>query len=163
MRLCPLGRRMAPCSSSCSAIVISCCWPGVSKKVIGLPWPSQRRWILVPKPPWLRPKASCSGVLFLPQPRADGRAQCSHPQNGSPNPPRPACPPAPAVRSAPDPTPRRPSSAGSGCTRSARVHNAQANHARVRRSARPTTSRSPSCGDRVLDDRYAASAPVTAV
>ena len=65
------GRLTAPFSISCSNTVTSCCWPGVSTNVTGLPSPSQRTWILVENPPWLRPKASFCGSPLLHRLRAD--------------------------------------------------------------------------------------------
>src|SRR5947209_14242738 len=44
-----------------SSAVDSCCWPGVTNTPSGMPWPSHSRWILLPKPPWERPKAWSSG------------------------------------------------------------------------------------------------------
>src|SRR3954452_5779861 len=74
------ARLMEPCSINCSNTVASCCWPGVSTNVTGLPLPSHRTCILVPNPPLLQPKASvCSpegpsfGSPFLHQPRFDER------------------------------------------------------------------------------------------
>lgn len=57
---------MPPLSIKVSACRISLSCPGVSKKVINLPVPSQRKWILVLKPPRLSPNASCSALLFCP-------------------------------------------------------------------------------------------------
>jgi hypothetical protein len=54
-------RLMLPCSINCSNTVHSCCWPGVSTNVTGLPLPSHLTCILVPNPPRLQPKASVSG------------------------------------------------------------------------------------------------------
>ena len=54
-------RLMLPCSINCSNTVHSCCWPGVSTTVTGLPLPSHLTCIFVPNPPLLQPKASVSG------------------------------------------------------------------------------------------------------
>ena len=81
----PVARWTAPWSSSASATVTSCCWPGVSTKVMMRPLPSTRTWSLVLNPPRLRPKASLSGLLFLPLPRAGARAQPCHRQSVLPN------------------------------------------------------------------------------
>ena len=53
-------RFTAPCSINCSKTTVSWRSPTVTKNVIGKPLPSQRRWSLVLKPPWERPKASRS-------------------------------------------------------------------------------------------------------
>lgn len=55
------ARLIAPCSINCSNTVHSCCCPGVSTNVTGLPLPSHLTCILVPNPPRLQPKASVSG------------------------------------------------------------------------------------------------------
>src|SRR3954471_9021920 len=55
------ARLMLPCSINCSNTVHSCCCPGVSTNVTGLPFPSHLTCILVPNPPRLQPKASLSG------------------------------------------------------------------------------------------------------
>ena len=62
---------------------LSC--PGVSRKVINLPWFSQRMWIFVLIPPRLRPKASASALLFLPRQHAGVLAPWLSRCNGSPN------------------------------------------------------------------------------
>src|SRR3954469_10978122 len=43
------------------ACCVSCSWPGPTATAIGVPSPSQIRCNLVPKPPWLRPRAWSSG------------------------------------------------------------------------------------------------------
>src|SRR4051812_13780968 len=48
-------------SSSGMACCVSCCWPGPTATAMGVPSPSQIRCSLVPKPPWLRPRAWSSG------------------------------------------------------------------------------------------------------
>lgn len=53
----PLPCLMAPCSINSSATLISCCCPGVSKKVMICPFRFTLRWILVLNPPRLRPRA----------------------------------------------------------------------------------------------------------
>src|SRR5829696_4325238 len=55
------ARLIEPLSISCSNTVHSCCWPGVSTNVTGLPLPSHLTCILVPNPPRLQPKASVCG------------------------------------------------------------------------------------------------------
>src|SRR5205823_2103691 len=74
----PLPDRLtSPCSINCSNTEHSCCWPGVSTNVTGLPLPSHRTCILVPNRPLLQPKASVSGPScgppFLHQRRSDER------------------------------------------------------------------------------------------
>ena len=60
----PLPARLtAPCSINCSNTVASCCWPGVSTNVTGLPLPSHLTCILVPNPPRLQPNASSLGSV----------------------------------------------------------------------------------------------------
>jgi len=78
------GRLTAPLSISCSNTVTSCCCPGVSTNVTGLPSPSQRTWILVEKPPWLRPNASFSGSPLLHQRRADAPSRWCYLHSGRP-------------------------------------------------------------------------------
>src|SRR5215207_8202081 len=74
-------RLIAPCSINCSNTVHSCCWPGVSTNVTGLPLPSHRTCILVPNPPLLQPKASSAGLVgfcgspFLHQPHSGERVR----------------------------------------------------------------------------------------
>src|SRR3954453_5565923 len=48
-------------SKSGMACWVSCSWPGPTATAMGVPSPSQIRCNLVPKPPWLRPKAWSSG------------------------------------------------------------------------------------------------------
>jgi hypothetical protein len=91
-----LGRLTAPLSISCSNTVTSCCWPGVSTNVIGLPAPSHRTCTLVENPPWLLPNASVCGPaarsigsLFLhqcvlPLLRADVLARWCYLRSGRP-------------------------------------------------------------------------------
>src|SRR5256885_1234890 len=55
-----------PPSINCSNTGASWRSPGVSTKVIGLPLPSQRTWILVENPPRLRPNASVCGSPLCP-------------------------------------------------------------------------------------------------
>ena len=81
----PLPARLtAPLSISCSNTVTSCCCPGVSANVTGLPSPSHRTCILVENPPWLRPNASFSGSPLLHQPRAGGHARWCYLRSGRP-------------------------------------------------------------------------------
>lgn len=62
---CPT-RLTAPVSISVLKTVCSCRCPAVISSAMGLPPPSARRWILVLKPPLLRPSASsvCSAVVI---------------------------------------------------------------------------------------------------
>ena len=63
------------------------------REVMGFPVLSHRTWILVLKPPRLRPSASVSGSPLLHQLHADARGRSSRQRSGSPNPPRPLdCP-----------------------------------------------------------------------
>src|SRR5438067_1346449 len=48
-------------SNSGIACCVSCSWPGPTATAMGVPSPSQIRCNLVPKPPWLRPRAWSSG------------------------------------------------------------------------------------------------------
>ena len=81
----PLPVRLtAPLSISCLNTVTSCCWPGVSVNVTGLPAPSHRTCILVENPPWLRPNASFSGSPLLHQLRAGERARRCYLRSGRP-------------------------------------------------------------------------------
>ena len=66
--------------------MMSLSWPGVSKKVISLPIPSQRMCILVVNPPRLRPKASSSALLFLLQQHVGEPKPWSSRWNGLPSP-----------------------------------------------------------------------------
>ena len=81
----PRPRRLiAPPSISVSNTVASCCCPGVSSNITGLPLPSHRTCILVENPPWLRPNASSSGLVgfcgspFLPRLSAGEHARWSY-------------------------------------------------------------------------------------
>src|SRR3954463_7166275 len=60
-------------SNSGMACWVSCSWPGPTATAIGVPSPSQIRCSLVPKPPWLRPRAWSSGSpgggFFFRRPR----------------------------------------------------------------------------------------------
>ncbi len=115
--------------------------------MIGLPCPSQRRWILVLKPPWLRPRASSAGVLFLPLRHADERGRCCRPRNGFPNPIRPVDRPSIGVRPTRDPKSPPVSIVESGCKHCSTTQIALASRARVHRFAKSTTSHSPLSGD----------------
>ena len=138
----PLDR---PRSRSCSNAVASCCWPGVSTRVSGLPPPSARRWTLVEKPPRLRPSASVSGSPPLPRPRAGAPGSPSRPRNGPSNRPRRPRRPAVGPRRRPAPRPRPAATAGSGCTPSTRGRTAPAGRARAHPCAASTGSRSGPC------------------
>jgi hypothetical protein len=106
----PQPRRLtAPLLINASNAVASWRWPGVSTRVRSLPRPSARTCTFVLKPPRLPLSASASGVVFLPQRRADGRAQSSHRRSGLPSPTRPGHHPQPAI--APRCAPRYHSSA----------------------------------------------------
>jgi len=100
-------RLMLPCSINCSNTVHSCCWPGVSTNVTGLPLPSHRTCILVPNPPRLQPKASVSGPScgppFLHQRRSDEHEYWCRPRNELSIEPRQACLPFAAAQQAPGP------------------------------------------------------------
>src|SRR5882724_10638200 len=78
-------RSTAPASMSCSKTTASCRCPGVRARVISWPPPAARRWTVVLKPPRLRPKASDSGSLLLPQPQADGLGSWCHRDHGYPS------------------------------------------------------------------------------
>src|SRR5262249_41398225 len=60
-------------SSRGMACCVSCSCPGPTATAMGMPSPSQIRCSLVPKPPWLRPKAWSSGSpkggFFFRRPR----------------------------------------------------------------------------------------------
>ena len=140
------GRLTAPWSSSWVATVISCCCPGVSRKVRSLPFRSVRTWSLVLNPPRLRPKASAFALLFLPQRRADGRESPCHPGNVPPNPTlvlgqRPA-----GERPERAPRCQLDATVGSDCRRCSTSHTVPVSHARVRPCVLSTAFRSPSCG-----------------
>lgn len=126
------GCLTAPLVINVSNAVASCRWPGVSTRVMGLPRPSARTWTFVLKPPRPRPNASASGVVFLPQPRADGRGQSSRPRSELPSPVRPGHHPQPAT--APKRAPRcQPSASGrSDLTQWSIYHTAQVGLARER-------------------------------
>jgi hypothetical protein len=109
--------RIAPCSSRFSATESSWRSPGVSKKVTGFPFPSQRMWIFVLNPPWLRPMASSTGVLFFDRLRVDESVQYSHPQNGFPSPLHPVARPGSGLQRGLYPRSRLLSSGESGCRR----------------------------------------------
>lgn len=91
------GRLTAPLVINSSKAVASWRWPGVSTRAIGLPWPSARTWTFVLKPPRLRPSASASGVVFLPQRHVGGHGQSNRRQSGLPSPVRPEHRPQPAT------------------------------------------------------------------
>jgi hypothetical protein len=81
----PLPVRLtAPLSISCLNTVTSCCWPGVSANVTGLPAPSHLTWILVENPPWLRPNASFSGSPLLHRLRAGEHERRCYLRSGRP-------------------------------------------------------------------------------
>jgi hypothetical protein len=85
MRGRPLPTRLtAPLSISCLNIVTSCCWPGVSANVTGLPAPSHLTCILVENPPWLRPKASFRGSPLLHRLRAGEHVRLCYLRSGRP-------------------------------------------------------------------------------
>lgn len=124
------GRLTAPVVIKASKAVASWRCPAVSTRLSGLPWPSARRWILVLNPPRPRPSTSASGLVFLPQRHAGGRAQSCHPRSGSPNPVHRARRLQPVAE--PEYGPRcRPSASGrSGWTRWSIFHTALASRAR---------------------------------
>lgn len=133
-------RKTAPCSNSLSAIVISCCWPGVSAKVSNRPFPSARTCSLVPKPPRLRPNASASGVLFLPLRHVGGHELSSHPRNGVPNSVHPVGLPGFAVRPVLSSILPFSASAESGCTPSSIFHIVLVNLAKALQFAKSRVS-----------------------
>ena len=119
--------------------------------MIGLPCPSQRISILVKSPPWLRPKASSSGVHFWPRLHVVGHAQCFHRQSGSPSPVRPVDRPWTAARPVHDPKCQPSASGESGCRRCSMIHIALVSLARVHQCAVPSRSHSPLSGDLCWD------------
>jgi hypothetical protein len=115
-------------------------------KVPGLPWPSALRWMLVLKPPWLRPKASVSGSLCLPQRHADGLGcWCDRPGEASH---RMGPRPRPAAAGSPrdEGRRRRAASGRSGSRRCATDHTVRANRARERQYGGSRGSHCGSCG-----------------
>ena len=133
-----LGRLTIPVVINASKAVASWRCPAVNTRLIGLPWPSARRWILVLNPPRPRPSASASGVVFLPQPHAGGLEQSCHPQSGFPNQVRPARRLQPVTE--PEYGPRcQPSASGrSGWTRWSTCHTVLVGRARGHLCAAPT-------------------------
>jgi hypothetical protein len=103
------ARLIEPCSINCSNTVHSCCWPGVSTNVTGLPLPSHRTCILVPNPPLLQPRASVSGPSFgspfLHLQRSDERECWCRPHSELSIEPRPEYRPDAAAPRALGPTP----------------------------------------------------------
>src|SRR4051794_23552494 len=124
------ARLMSPCSINCSNTVASCCWPGVSTNVTGLPLPSHRTCILVPNPPLLQPKASVSGPEFgspfLHQPHS-GEHECwCRLRSGLSIGPRQACLPFAVARQVPGPK-HLPCASGTAVRRQSwESHNARA-------------------------------------
>jgi hypothetical protein len=159
---CPrLARLTPPWFSNCSTTVASCCWPGVSTKVIKCPLAATRMWIFVLNPPRLRPNASASAQLFSPLPRVDGLARLSRPRSGSPS--RLSQPHLLAVADQTISGPRRPpfASAENGYTRSAISRIAPANPATARRSWLSRSSRSALSGGHSQVVPYGLSAVAT--
>jgi len=149
----PAVLRIKPCRIRFSAWPMSDSWPGVSKKVINLPLPSQRIWILVVKPPRLRPKASASALLFLLQQHVDGLARSSSQQSGSPN---QHCFPAPgssASRKTSCSTLLTCANAEIGCKWLSTSHTAPAYLSKVLLFVAPIKCRSGFAGDPVMDGR----------
>jgi hypothetical protein len=152
------GQRLG---SSPPACVLSCRWPGVRRAVSGRPWPSPARWILLVRPPRLRPSASpatgsappfcrfsaawpaCGGLRR----RAGGRGRWCYPRRHAPSPtrlPHPLAPGGPGGRA-----PRcRPAATGSSDRCRCRAADiARAGLARGRRCASPRGCRkSPGAG-----------------
>ena len=125
------GRFTAPLSISAGTCFDSASWPGVKTREIGLPPPSARVCTLVLNPPRLRPKASASGVVFLPQRHVDERELLSHPQNALPSRvPRSGHLPL-AARPAPGPRCRLPANGKIGWIPCAISHIEWAGHAKV--------------------------------
>src|SRR6188472_4536600 len=102
------ARLIAPCSINCSNTVHSCCWPGVSTNVTGLPLPSHLTCTLVPNPPLLQPKASVCGPScgppFLHQRRSGEREYWCRPHNELSTELRQECHPFAEAPRAPGPT-----------------------------------------------------------
>jgi hypothetical protein len=138
--------RMAPCSVSFSATDSSWRSPGVSKKVTGFPFPSQRMWIFVLNPPWLRPMASASGVLFFDRQHVDEPERYCHPQNEFPNPLHRVARPGSGFRRRFCPRYQLPSSGENGCRWWTTFRIARAYLAKALRCAEPRESRSQSFG-----------------
>jgi len=139
---CPLPARLTPpWSNRSSATVASCCWPGVSTKVISCPFPSARTCSLVLNPPWLRPNASVVGSLFLRPPHADAHVPPCHPQNALPSPVVRLGPPVPVRSPRCGPIIRPVPTGRSGWQLWTRGHTVLANHARALRYGLPTGSR----------------------
>ena len=135
---------------------LSC--PGVSRKVINLPWFSQRMWIFVLNPPRLRPKASASALLFLPRQHVDGPAPSSSQCNGFPNRRCFLDQAGSATERISAPKFQTCANVESGCKWSSTFHISQAGHAMALQCARPTTCHSRSAGDPPQVARYSASA-----
>lgn len=161
LRLRPVDfRSTEPCSNKVSAIVMSCCCPGVRAKVSNRPFPPARTCSLVPKPPRLRPNASASGVLFLPPLHVDWHELSSHLRNGVPSSVRLVDLPTSVSRLTRASTPRVSASVEIDCTRLSICRIARASLARALQFARSTRCRSALCDVRAPVDRFAASAAV---
>jgi hypothetical protein len=126
-------RLTVPLSISAGICCDSAAWPGVSTKVIGLPPPSARTCTFVLNPPRLRPKASASAVVFLPQRHVDERERSSHPQSALPSRAPLADPLPPAKQPAPGPRCLPPASGKIGWRPYPIFHTGWVGHARVHR------------------------------
>ena len=159
----PLGRVTAPLGSKGSKAVAACRCPGVHPSVMSLPPPAARRWTLVLTPPWLRPSASASAPLFLPQRHAGGRVRSSHRQNGGSS--RGGLPHRPAAGRRQKAGPRcRPGASGKNGSRpSARRHSALANHAKAPRCGGATGGHEACDGDLQPDGQSAVLGGATVV
>jgi len=129
---------------------MSLSWPGVSKKVINRPVPSQRTCILVLNPPRLRPSASNSALLFLPQPHVGEHALLWSRWNGLPNPHCSQHPMQSVTRQTSWPRCPTCASVENGCRSLSTCHIVLAYLATVRQFAAPTTSHSGVLGDLAL-------------
>ena len=150
-RICLRDNRMVPCSIKSLATLISWLCPGVSIYVMIWPLPSTLRWIFVVKPPLLLPKASFSGVLFLPLQHVDALWLSRHLQNGFPSRFASLC--LWSFATLPVFVPRSPlfSSVEIGCTRSSICHISQVYLATAPLSSAPIKSHSSLVGDPGLD------------
>ena len=130
------------CEMSSSAMVESCCCPGVRTTYSGRALVSTRPWIFVEKPPRERPKALHSTPLFRPRhPDALARPRC-----------RRCCPFRRHRAAAPrrsSPTFRAPPSCRTGYKPTSTDRNAPAGHARGSPSS-PDTPRHRSTAGRLI-------------
>lgn len=137
---------------------MSLSWPGVSRKVINLPWFSQRMWIFVLNPPRLRPRASATALLFLPRQHAGELAPSWSQCNGSPNRRCSLDQAGSATERIFAPKFQTCANVESGCRSSSTFHIFQAGHAMVLQSAKPITCHSRFAGDPPQVAQFSASA-----